>query len=158
MRFLDAAPKIGDSNWTLLAKICQQYSDLCPAANAIPDAWDTQNNLLFKIARALSICFSCSNPAAPSNLFATDPAPETTVTWTDNATNETSYELRYRNLTQGGGFIETLSYPANSTGTGTGVIIIGAMDGDDIEIQVRAVSGSCASDWISITVTAVIPI
>jgi len=100
---------------------------------------------------------ACTVPAAPSGLAATPPAPETTVTWTDNATNETSYQVRYQNLTRGGGFSSPVSFPANSTSTGTGIIIVGAVDGDSIEIQVRAVNGVCVSAWVSITVVAVIP-
>lgn len=132
------------------------YSERCGSAS-LPSPCDSEQNLLFKIARSLSDC-GCTDPLAPTNLAATPPAPETTVTWTDNATNETSYELRYRNLTQGGGFSDVISFPADSTGTGTGVIIVGAVDGDQIEIQVRAVSGSCVSDWVAVTATAEIGI
>lgn len=99
---------------------------------------------------------SCETPAAPTGVAATPPAPETTVTWTDNATNETGYQVRYQNLTQGGGFSSPVSFPANSTSSGTGIIIVGAVDGDSIEIQVRAVNGNCVSAWVSITVVAVI--
>jgi predicted RNA-binding protein with TRAM domain len=95
---------------------------------------------------------ACVAPAAPSGLGATQPAPETTVSWTDNATNETGYEIRYQNITQGGGFVAPTSLPADSTGTV--IVITGAADGDSIEIQVRAVNGLCASAWISVTVVA----
>lgn len=154
----EVAPFLGDSDNTLLFKICRFYSLACPAADADPKLLDSDNQLLFKIAKSLAECGVCSDPAAPSNLAATPPAPETTVTWTDNATNETSYEVRYQNITQGGGFISPISYPPDSTGTVTGVIIVGASDGDQIELQVRAVSGSCVSAWVSITVIAEIGI
>lgn len=91
-------------------------------------------------------------PAAPENLDATQPAPETTVSWTDVATNETGYELRWRNITQGGGFITEDLLPPDSVGTV--VIIVGAQDTDQVEIQVRAIGSGGASEWVSITVTA----
>lgn len=160
MAFETTAPQLGDSDNNLLFKIAQHYAALCPESEA-PKLGDSNNTLLFKWAKALFTCGgagACSDPAAPSDLFATNPAPETTVTWTDNATNETSYELQYQNLTQGGGFSSIISFPANSTSTGTGVIIVGAADGDNIEIQVRAVDDTCVSAWVSITVIAIIGI
>jgi hypothetical protein len=96
----------------------------------------------------------CSTPAAPTGLGATAPAPETTVSWTDNATNETAYQIRYQNITQGGGFTSPVSLPVNSTGTV--IVITGAANGDSIEIQVRSVNGVCVSAWVSITVVAII--
>lgn len=154
--FSDPSPKLGDSDNILLAKILQMWSALC-VSSRLPRHGDSDNNLLFKLASGVSDC-GCTDPLAPSGLSATPPAPETTVSWTDNATNETGYELRYRNLTQGGGFSDVISYPADSTSTGTGVIIVGANDGDEIEISVRAVSGSCVSAWVTITEIAVIGI
>lgn len=154
--FSDPSPKLGDSDNTLLSKIVQMWHGLC-VSSRIPQFIDSDNNLLAKWADGVAEC-GCTDPAAPSGLSATDPAPETTVSWTDNATNETGYELRYQNLTQGGGFSDIISFPADSTSTGTGVVIVGAVDGDQIEIQVRAVSGSCVSAWVSITKTAVIGI
>lgn len=97
---------------------------------------------------------TCAVPAAPTGLGATAPAPETTLSWTDNATNETGYEVRWQNITQGTGFVSPVAFPANSTGAV--VIIVGALDGNSIEIQVRSVNGICASAWISKTVIAVI--
>lgn len=97
---------------------------------------------------------TCIDPEDPTNLEATAPSPETTLSWTDNATNETSYQVRYQNITQGGGFVSPTSYPPDTTGAV--IVITGAADGDSIEIQVRAVNGSCVSAWVSVTVTAVI--
>lgn len=154
--FSDPSPKLGDSDNILLAKILQMWTTIC-ASSRTPEFGDSDNTLLFKWADGISEC-GCTDPLAPSGLSATDPAPETTVSWTDNAINETGYELRYQNITQGGGFSEIISYPADSVSTGTGVIIVGAQDGDQIEIQVRARSGSCVSDWVSITKTAIIGI
>lgn len=151
--FSDPSPRLGDSDNILLFKIAQMWAALCSGRN--PEFGDSDNVLLSKIAGSVALC-GCTNPAAPSGLNATQPAPETTVTWTDNANNETGYELRYRNLTQATGFSDVISYPANSAGTGTGVIIVGAVDGDSIEVQVRAVNGACFSDWVSIEVIAFI--
>lgn len=110
----------------------------------IPDPRDGQT----PDSRAFDCCDACVAPTAPSSVealaaggFVAD------VTWTDNATDETGYEVRWRNLTTGGEFVSSPDRPANST-TAT-VTVTGATDGDLIEIQVRAVNLDCGSDWIS---------
>lgn len=120
-----------------------------------PRLLDSDNNLLFKIARIVSTCVGCSDPAAPSGLTASDPNPASLVEWTDNSNNETGFEIRYRNITQGGGFV---SWPAVGADVEQETIDtgLGTQDQDQIEIQVRAVNGSCASEWVGITVTAII--
>lgn len=70
------------------------------------------------------------------------------VSWTDNATDETGYEVRWRNLTTGGSFVDSPDRPANST-TATVNTTGGAQDGDLIEVQVRAVNADCSSVWVS---------
>lgn len=157
MVFPSTAPRHGDSDNILLYKIVQHYAALCPAANAAPQWGDTDNNLLFKWAKNLSICGvteACSDPAAPSGLAASPPNPGSLVTWTDNADNETGFEIRYRNITQGGSFVnwpDAIGPDIEEETIDTG---LGTQDQDQIEIQVRAVNGSCFSEWVSITVTA----
>lgn len=50
---MSASPKYGDSDNTLLAKICQSFNDQF-GANHPPKFLDSDNNLLFKIAQILS--------------------------------------------------------------------------------------------------------
>lgn len=97
----------------------------------------------------------CTTPAAPTNLNVTAPGlSELIVTWTDNATNETSYEVRHQNLTQVLPFVDEPSLPADSTGTS--FFDNPASDGDLIDVQVRAVSGDCVSEWVSFQVNIVV--
>lgn len=70
------------------------------------------------------------------------------VSWIDNAIDETAYEVRWRNLTTGGGFVDSPDRPADST-TATVDTTGGAQDGDLIEVQVRAVNADCSSQWVS---------
>lgn len=151
--FLDPTPRLGDSDNILLFKICQMWNERCGGENP-PRLLDSDNNLLYKIAKIVSTCLACSDPAAPSGLTASPPNPGSLVEWTDNADNETGYEIRYRNITQGGGFIswpDTIGVDAEEETIDVGM---DTQDQDQIEIQVRAVNGNCSSDWVGITVTA----
>lgn len=150
--FADPAPKLGDSKNNLLFKICQIYAEGCPESRG-PAQGDSDNNLLFKIADTLFIC-ACSDPLAPSGIAASPPNPGSLVTWTDNSDNETGFEIRYRNLTQGGDFISWPDSIAANEEQETIDTGLGTLDQDQIEIQVRAVNGACSSEWVGITVTA----
>lgn len=147
--FANPSPQFGDSKNNLLFKLCQMYSERCNPENA-PAQSDSDNNLLFKIAG--SICPACVDPAAPSGLTASPPNPGSLVEWTDNSDNETGFEVRYQNLTLGGGFVDAGSVGPNVEELT--IDVVGAEDTNQIEIQVRAVNGSCSSDWVSITVAA----
>jgi len=50
------APIWGDSNNTLLFKICRGYSTNCPAADAAPRPGDSDEILLSKILRCTVTC------------------------------------------------------------------------------------------------------
>ena len=91
----------------------------------------------------------CVGPTAPSNVAAAAAgALVLDVTWTDNSSNETGFDVRWRNLTTGGAFVNSASRPANST-TATVNATGGAVDGNLIEVQVRATGLDCNSDWVS---------
>lgn len=93
----------------------------------------------------------CTAPAAPSNFLVTAPGlSELVLTWTDNATDETSYEVRHQNLTQALPFVDEAALPPDSTGTS--FFDMPAFDNDLIEVQVRAVNGDCVSEWVSFQV------
>lgn len=128
------------------------WNERCGGDNP-PRLLDSDNNLLYKIAKIVSTCLACSDPAAPSGLTASPPNPASLVEWTDNADNETGYEIRFRNITQGGGFV---NWPAVGPDVEQETIDtgLGTEDQDQIEIQVRAVNGSCSSEWVGITVVA----
>ena len=70
------------------------------------------------------------------------------VTWTDNSSNETGFDVRWRNLTTAGAFVDAPSEPANAT-TATVDASGGSSEGDLIEVQVRATGLDCNSDWVS---------
>lgn len=91
----------------------------------------------------------CDGPLPPTDLEAlAGGALILDVTWTDNATDETGYEVRWRNITTGGGFTSSPDRPADST-TATVDTTGGAVDGDLIEVQVRAVGAECNSEWVT---------
>lgn len=94
----------------------------------------------------------CIPPAAPTNLNVINGPgiQQLSATWTDNATDETSYEFRHRNITQDLAFVDEAALPADST-DGTFFDLI-ALDQDLIDVQVRAVKEGCASDWVSFQV------
>ena len=97
-------------------------------------------------SRAFDCC--CELVAPTSVLALAGGALILDVTWTDNALDETGYEVRWRNLTTGGGFVDSPDRPADST-TATVDTTGGASDGDLIEVQVRAVNADCSSVWVS---------
>jgi hypothetical protein len=92
---------------------------------------------------------SCVGPTAPSNVAAAAAGNlMLDVTWTDNSSDETGFDVRWRNLTTGGPFVNAPSEPADAT-TATVDASGGSSDGDSIEVQVRASGTDCASDWVS---------
>lgn len=94
----------------------------------------------------------CVPPTIPGDLQALAAgALVLDVSWTDNANNETGYNVRWRNLTTGGAFVNAPSEPADAT-TATVDTTGGASDGDNIEVQVQAAGVGCNSEWISDTV------
>ena len=100
-------------------------------------------------SRAYDCCEDCVGPDAPSNVSAAAAgALVLDVTWTDNATDETGYDVRWRNLTTGGDFVNAPSEPADAT-TATVDASGGSSDGDSIEVQVRAAGSDCNSDWVA---------
>lgn len=94
----------------------------------------------------------CDTPEAPTNLDVTNGpgVQELSATWTDNATNETSYDFRHRNVTQDLAFVDEPSLPANSI-AGSFFDLIAA-DQDLIDVQIRSVNGDCVSEWVSFQV------
>lgn len=119
-----------------------------PEINYLPDPRDGST----PDSRAFDCCDACVGPAAPSDLEALAAgALVMDVTWTDNATDETGYDVRWRNITTGGEFVDATSEPANAT-TATVSTVGGATDGDTIEVQVRASGADCDSEWVSDTV------
>jgi len=92
---------------------------------------------------------SCVGPTAPSGVAAAAAgALVLDVTWTDNSSNETGFDVRWRNLTTGGAFVNAPSEPPNAT-TATVDASGGSAEGDLIEVQVRASGTDCASAWVS---------
>lgn len=101
------------------------------------------------VKTALLCDILCVGPTAPSNVAAAAAgALVLDVTWTDNSSNETGFGVRWRNLTTGGAFVDSTSRPADST-TATVNATVGAVDGNLIEVQVRASGAACDSAWVS---------
>lgn len=116
-----------------------------PEVNYAPDPRDG----LTPASRAFDCCDACVGPAAPSEVSAAAAgALVMDVTWVDNATDETGYEVRWRNITTGGDFVDAPSEAANAT-TATVDASAGSSDGDIIEVQVRAAGTECSSEWVS---------
>ena len=110
------------------------------------------------IASAFSNTASVAVPAlplAPTGLAAVLQAgPQVTLTWTDNATNETGFVLQ-RSLN--GGAFATIASPAASANTGTVTYIdTTALPGNTYAYQVRAMNGVIASAF-SNTASVVVP-
>lgn len=92
---------------------------------------------------------SCVGPTAPSNVAAAAAgALVLDVTWTDSSSDETGFDVRWRNLTTGGAFVNSASRPANAT-TATVDASSGSAEGNLIEVQVRASGSDCDSAWVS---------
>lgn len=90
----------------------------------------------------------CVPPTAPNNLQAVAAgAFVIDFTWSDNSSDETGFDIRWRNVTTASGFTNEPSVAANST-SGQ-ITVTGATDGDTIEVQVRASGVGCDSDWAS---------
>jgi hypothetical protein len=82
-------------------------------------------------------------PAAPANLYASAKDCNTIIlTWIDNSTNETSFELR-RSLSQYGTYSTIATIPAN----GTTYTNTGLTKGRKYYYKVRAVNSSGNSAW-----------
>lgn len=101
-----------------------------------------------RLSRAFDCCEDCVGPTAPSGLvlnaagaFVID------LSWTDNSSDETGFDIRWRNLTTGSGFTNIASNAADDTTAQ--ITVTGATDGDNIEVSVRATGAACDSDWIS---------
>lgn len=99
-------------------------------------------------SRAFDCCDDCIGPTAPSGLILSAAgAFVIDVSWTDNSSDETGFDIRWRNVTTDSGFTDGTSEPADSTNGQ--VTVTGATDGDTIEVQVRASGVDCNSGWIS---------
>jgi hypothetical protein len=86
-------------------------------------------------------------PAAPSNLITT--ATGTSVinlTWTDNATNETSYVLQ-RSLSSGSGFVTIATLTANTTSYSN----TGLNSSTTYYFKVQAVNSAGSSAWSNVS-------
>lgn len=105
---------------------------------------------MMQAVKAAILCdILCVGPTAPSNVAAAAAgALVLDVTWTDNSSNETGFDVRWRNLTTGGAFVNSASRPVNAT-TATVDASGGSVDGNLIEVQVRATGSDCNSDWVS---------
>jgi glucose/arabinose dehydrogenase len=87
-----------------------------------------------------------TTPAAPTGLAATVLAgPQVRLNWTDNATNETGFQIQRR---YAGWIWEDLAAPAANSATFTDTTSIG---GVVYEYRVRAVNGSNTSAWSNAT-------
>lgn len=116
--------------------------------NYAPDPRDG----LTPASRAFDCCDACIGPDAPGDVEALAAgALVMDVSWTDNSDDETGFDIRWRNITTGGDFVDAPSEPANAT-TATVSTAGGATDGDTIEVQVRAAGADCSSEWVSDTV------
>lgn len=93
---------------------------------------------------------ACVPPTAPSDVAATAIGSlQLDVTWTDNSSDETGFDIRWRNVTTAGAFVDAPSVGPNVTTT-TIDASGGSSDGDSIEVQVRAAgTDDCDSDWVS---------
>ena len=92
---------------------------------------------------------SCVGPTAPSNVAAAAAgALVLDVSWTDNSSDETGFDIRWRNLTTGGALVNSTSQPPNTTSASVNASG-GSVDGDSIEVQVRASGVACDSAWVS---------
>lgn len=104
----------------------------------------------------LGVTPTCTTPAAPTNLNVGAPGgSQLDVSWSDNATDETAYQVRYQNLTMALPFVDLADLPPNSTSTSF-IVADPVSDGDLIDVQVRAVNGACASAWVSFQVNVVV--
>jgi hypothetical protein len=115
-----------------------------PEINYAPDPRDG----LAPASRAFDCCDPCVGPTAPSGLvlnaagaFVID------LSWTDNSSDETGFDIRWRNLTTGSSFTSIASNAPDDTTAQ--ITVTGATDGDNIEVSVRATGTSCDSDWIT---------
>ena len=95
-------------------------------------------------------------PAAPGNLIATVQAgPAVGLTWMDNATNETGFEIE--RSVNGGAFIQIAT---NGARTGTGSVSytdITVSAGNSYVYRVRAMNGATLASAYSNTATVLIP-
>lgn len=103
---------------------------------------------LVPASRAFDCCDPCVGPTAPSGLillaagaFVID------LSWTDNSSDETGFDIRWRNITTGSGYTSIASNTADDTTAQ--ITVTGATDGDIIEVSVRAAGASCDSDWVT---------
>jgi hypothetical protein len=119
-----------------------------PIINYLPDPRDGSD----PPSRKYDCCSTtaCIPPTAPSGLnlvaagaFAID------VFWTDNATTEDAYDIRWRDITTGGPLTNSPSVAANSVHS---TIVVTGTDGDTIEVSVRASGINCDSAWVTSTV------
>ena len=86
-----------------------------------------------------------STPAAPANLVATAVSSTSIqLTWTDNATNETSYRVQQK---EGNGSYKT---GANLGANVTTTVISGLKPGTTYSFRVQALNGSTASDFSNV--------
>lgn len=93
-------------------------------------------------------------PAAPTNPTVTGVSGNSaTFGWTDNATNETGYEVQYRNVTNSGAWIEVGSFPANTTSATKSDF---SPAGHTFQVRSRAVGTGGGSAWLT-SPTFVIP-
>lgn len=115
-----------------------------PEVNYAPDP----RGGLVPVSRAFDCCDPCIGPTAPSGLillaagaFVID------VSWTDNSSDETGFDIRWRNLTTGSGYTSIASNAPNDTTAQ--ITVTGATDGDTIEVSIRATGTACNSDWVT---------
>lgn len=119
-----------------------------PEVNYLPDPRED----VTWFSRLFGCCDTCVGPDAPSDVEALAAgALVMDVSWTDNSDDETGFDVRWRNITTGGDFVDAPSEAANAT-TATVDTTGGASDGDTIEVQVRAAGADCSSEWVSDTV------
>ncbi len=130
---------------TTFSRVFNNSGNQTLVATAVSDSYG--RNLNVPYSRTISV--TSTTPAAPTGLVATAlSATQVRLTWTDNSTNETQFELHRRTLPSGS-FATAATVGANTT------LVLNTVQGStSYEYRVRALNGTDGSGFSNLaTVT-----